>query len=95
MKLQITENLSFFFEKCIISSEYLSHFFHNGLHTLDFLALHLVQHAAQLGAGNGCIGVAVVHNYLSDLGRVQAALLAEEAQNVALADLVLLALTYL
>ena len=75
--------------------EELSHFFYNGLHTLDFLALHIVQHAAQLGTGDGCIGVAVVHIYLSNLRRVQSALLAEEAKNIALADLVLLALTYI
>ena len=79
----------------LILFEELSHFFYYGLHALDFLALHIVQHTAQLGAGDGCIGVAVVHIYLSYLRRVQSALLAEETEDVALADLVLLALTYI
>ena len=47
----------------------------------------------------GCLGLAaggpVVDINISDFRRIQTALLAEEAENIALADLVLLSLTYI
>ena len=83
--------MQFFYPKPEISS----HFFDNCLDTFNLFALHIVEHALQLRTGDGCIGVPVVDINLSDFRRIQTALLAEEAENIALADLVLLSLTYI
>ena len=69
-----------------------AHLLDNGLDTFYLFSLGLAQHLLQFFALDGSVGVAVLDVDATNVARLQAALLAEEAHDVALGDFVFLAL---